>query len=276
MALSIGLALCAVLQLGAARLQAVEEGMIEKGVTAPSSRKELAFPSQGIIAKVNVKEGDVVTPKQPLMEQDARIELKRLEGLKLDADRSLIIRAKEATLDNKKVELQRRQKNYDEKAATEFELLQAKLDVVLAIAEVDVSKHEATVKTAEAELQQVRVDLMVLPSPVAGIVERLVQSEGEVADINKPSIIIVKNDPLYIDVKTLPTAIAQRFKKGDTLQVRYPNGEWQPAVINLLAPVADARAGTQSIRLEMANPENRSTGLEVEVRIPESAQTALR
>jgi len=109
---------------------------------------------------------------------------------------------------------------------------------------------------------------MQLASPTDGIVEKVVQTEGEMADINKPSIIIVKNDPLYIDVKTLPTSIVQKLQKGQSLDVKYPGGEWQPATINFVSPVADARSGTQAIRLEMANPEGRSTGLEVDVKIP--------
>lgn len=249
---------------------------IEGSVTAPSARRELAFPYQGLIGKVNVVEGEVIKAGQVLLVQDERIELKRLEGLTLEADRALVIAAKQAALENKAIELKRKTELFEGKALSESEFLSAQLEVVLAEAELNVSKHEEKSKIAEKQLQEVRVEYMTLKSPIDGIVEKIVQKEGEVADINKPSVIVVKNDPLYIEVKTLPVDLVQGLKKGQQLDVRYKGGEWMKAAISKIDPVADARSGTQGVRLEMANPENRSTGLEMEVKIPAASQTATR
>lgn len=242
---------------------------VVQGVTQPSLRKELAFSFQGIIAKVNVKDGDPVRANQELLRQDDRIEVARLEGLKLDADRTLLVKAKQATLDNKRLVLKRKEESYKKNALTITEFQEAQLDVVLAEAEVELARHEALTKQADVRLQTTHVELLTLTSPIDGIVERVIQTEGEVADIQKPSITVVKNDPLYIEIKTLRTSVVQRLKKGDTLAVRYPGEEgWQPATINLIAPVADARSDTQAIRLEMPNPQSRSTGLSIDVKIP--------
>ncbi len=253
-----------------------DEVRIEKGVTAPSSRRELAFPYQGIIGSVMVKEGDVIKSGDLLLKQDDRIELKRLSALSLEADRTLVIRAKQAALDNKEVELKRKTDLFERKAMSESEYLSAKLEVVLAQAELDVTKHEEKTKIAEKELQEIRVEYMSLRSPIDGIVEKVVQREGEVADINKASIIVVKNDPIYIEIKTLPVEVVQTLKKGQELQVRYKNEEWKTAKLTFITPQADARAGLHPIRLEMPNPENRSTGLEMEVKIPATPVTSAR
>ena len=77
-------------------------------------------------------------------------------------------------------------------------------------------------KSADVSLQTTHVELLALKAPIDGVVEKVIQTEGEVADIQKPSIVVVKNDPLYIDIKTLKTSIVQKLKKGDTLAVRYP------------------------------------------------------
>ncbi len=249
---------------------------IENAVTAPSSRRELAFPYQGLIGKVNVVEGEQIKAGQVLLVQDERIEQKRLEALTLESDRRLVIEAKQAALENKTVELKRKTELYNNRALSESEFLSAQLEVKLAEAEVNVSKHEEKTKVAEKELQEVRVEYMTLKSPIDGIVQKIVQKEGEVADINKPSVIVVKNDPLYIEIKTLPTDVVQGLRKGQELDVRYKGGEWKKAAIVKIDPVADARMGTQEVRLEMANPENRSTGLEMEVKIPAASQTAAR
>ncbi len=259
--------------LGSAAL-AEQETRLEKGTTAPSSRRELAFPYQGIIGQVAVKKGDVVKKGQILMKQDDRIELKRLEGLLLAADRALVIKAKQATLDNKQVELKRKTELFNRNALSESEFQSAQLEVVIAQAEVDVSKQEQKEKIAEKELQEVRVEYMTLRSPVDGVVLEIAQREGEVADIDKPSITILQNDPLHIDIKTLPAAVVAALKVGQELQVRYPDGQWQTAKLSYIAPLADPRAGTHPIQLEMSNPENRSTGLEVEVKIPVLPQAA--
>lgn len=260
----------------AARSPTQSIGRIEQGVTSPSSRRELAFPYQGIIGQVAVKEGDRVQKGAVLMKQDDRIELKRLEALALEADRSLVINAKQAALENKQVELRRKTELFNRKALSESEFLSAELEVKLAQAEVEVSRHEQKTKVSEKELQEVRVEYMTLKSPIDGIVEKIVQKEGEVADIDKPSIVIVKNDPMYIELKTLPTRVVQSLSSGQELDVRYPGGEWEKARINLIVPVADARADTQTIRLEMPNPQNRSTGLIMDVKIPEVSTTAQR
>jgi len=254
-----------------------QDDYIQKGVTQPSSRKELAFIYQGIIASSPVKKGDVVKVGQLLLKQDDRIELRRLDAMKLDADRSLLIKAKQATLDNKKVELKRKSDMFKSQALSESEFLQAELEVVLASAELDVTRHEEKIKAAETATQDVRVEQMELKSPIDGVVLDILQTAGEMADINRPSIVVIKNDPLYIEIKTLPYAIVGKLKPGDVLDVRYKENEpWQKATINFIAPEADARAGTQSIRLEMPNPEKRSTGVQIDVKIPADAAMAVR
>ncbi|HEX8340754.1 MAG TPA: HlyD family efflux transporter periplasmic adaptor subunit [Tepidisphaeraceae bacterium] len=241
---------------------------VEKGYTRPSSRKELAFSFQGLIGEVKVKEGQAVKAGDVLMMQDVRIEEARLAGLTLDADRTLVIEAKKAAHANKIVQLKRKQDLFSRGALSESELQEAELDVVLAAAEVEVEKHQQQVKVADVKLQDVRVDQMTMKAPVDGIVEKLNLGTGEVADIDKPAIVLLKNDPLYIEIKTLKTAVVAGLKGGQELQVRYPGEEWRPAKINQISAEADARSGMQAIRLEIANPEARSAGLEVEVRVP--------
>ena len=265
------LACCCVGGGPASAQSAVSRGVdvVVQGVTQPSLRTELAFSFQGIITKVNVKEGDSVGKQQELMRQDEVMDVAKLEGLKLDADQSIIVKAKQANLDKLKLVLTRKQDSYKKGATTITELQEAQNDVVQAEAEVEQANHIGLQKMTEVQQQTRHVELLTLKSPIDGIVEKVAQTAGETADMQKPSIIVVQNDPLYIDIKTLRTAVVQRMKKGDTLAVRYPGEEdWKPATINFIAPVADARADTQAIRLEMPNADGRSTGLSIDVKIP--------
>lgn len=242
---------------------------IIRGVTMPSSRKEMTFAYQGIIGKVSVKEGDHVKHGGTLMKQDDSVEQKRLEGLTLDADQSLMIKAKFATLENKQVELDRKTKLFNDKALSESEFLLAKLDVELADAEHELAKHQQKVKVAEQQTQEARVAQMTLYAPLECDVLKIIQSEGEMTDTQKPSIIVVTNNPLHIEVKTVPQATAENLKLGDELDVRYPGkSDWLKAKVIFIAPEADARAGTQTLKLELANPENRRSGSQIDVKFP--------
>jgi RND family efflux transporter MFP subunit len=248
--------------------------IVEKGYTKPSSRKELAFSFQGLIGEVKVKEGQAVKAGDVLMVQDVRIEQARLAGLTLDADRTLVIEAKKAAHANKIVQLKRKQDLFKRGALSESELQEAELDAVLAGAEVGVEKHQQEVKVADVKLQDIRVDQMTMTAPVDGIVEKLNLGTGEVADIDKPALVLLKNDPLYVEIKTLKANVVGGLKHGQELQVRYPGEDWRTAKINQISAEADARSGMQAIRLEMPNSEARSAGLEVEVRVPAAAVAA--
>lgn len=242
---------------------------IIRGVTMPSSRKEMTFAYQGIIGKVFVKEGDHVKLGQILMMQDDRVEQKRLEALTLDADRSALIKARLATLENKKVELDRKTRLFHDKALSESEYLSAKLEVEIAEAEYELAKQEQRVKVAERQAQEARVAQMSMPAPIDCDVQKIIQSEGEMTDTQRPSIVVVSNQPLHIEVKTVPQATAEHLKLGDELEVQYPGKpETMKAKIIYIAPEADARAGTQTVKLELPNPENRRSGAQIDVKFP--------
>lgn len=242
---------------------------VVRALTAPSARRELAFNSIGIIAKITVKENDTVKAGQEIARQDDLMEQKRLEAYKLDADVVLNVQAEEKTRDNKKVTLDRKIKiNEDSGRMNGSEVEEAQLDYDLSIIKVELAKREGRTKSAQVAMQEARLDQMKLLSPVDGVIEKLNLGEGEVADQGKPVVTVVRNDPLYIQVPQLSTEQVAKLKMGQELDVRYPGDkEWQKAKINFIAPVADAGSGTQSIRLEMTNPTGRSTGLDVEVRI---------
>ncbi len=240
------------------------------GITAPSEERKLLFPNPGVIAEAMVKEGDKVKAGQPVMKQDDREEAKRLEASKIAADvERLKIKANEADRDQKQVELTRKKELFTKKAVGLQELQEAELAVALAQANVEVAKGQALQADAQAAVQQVRVDQMTLKSPINGIVSQVGPGVGEFSNpqqFDKPTLTVVNNDPLWIEVKNLRTSEVARLKVGQTVPVRYAGETRQgPAKVIFISPVADARSDTQAVRLEMPNPDGRSTGLKVDV-----------
>ena len=251
------------------------------GITAPSEERKLLFPNPGVIADAMVKEGDKVKSGEAVMKQDDREEVKRFEAAKIAADvERLKITAQEKDRDQKQVELARKKDLYSKKAVGLQELQEAELAVALSQANVEVAKGQAEQADAQAAVQQVRVDQMTLKSPIDGIVSQVGPGAGEFSNpqqADKPTITIVKNDPLWIEVRNLRTGEVARLKVGQSIPVRYA-GETREAAAKVIfiSPVADARSDTQAVRLEMPNPDGRSTGLKVDVLLGADATASAR
>ena len=258
--------------VGAKGVLAGEEApAIYPAVTHPSEERSLGFSFPGIVREVQVKEGERVKQGQVLMKLDDRIEVNNLQSLKLVADSTLRVDYAQAELAQKKVVLKRLQELAEKNAASPTELEEAVLGAQLAETRLRLSEEEAQTKKLEMERQKVKVELMQIVSPIEGVVQRVGMKEGEVTEpgqTNRPAAVVVKNDPLQVEVY-LPAAKAADLKPGEALEVKYPGEEesWQKAVIKFLDPVADAGSGLRMLHLELPNPQNREAGRQVSVRM---------
>ena len=109
------------------------------------------------------------------------------------------------------------------------------------------------------------------------IVQKLNFNVGEMSDPqNKDgAIVVVKNDPLYVEIRGLTTMQVSTLKKDDKLQVRYLNDApdaWKEATIDYITPVADAGADRQLVRLSLPNPDGRAAGLRMELKMTKQLQ----
>ncbi len=238
--------------------------------TEPSKRSEMNFISMGIIKQVAVKEGDSVKMGQVLMTQDDDIEMAELERLKLEADSTARLDFAKADLDVKKKVAERKTKA-EGGVFSQSEIEEAQLDVVQREKQIDVTNLDLQGNKLKAKQQQIKVDKMQLHAQMDGLVEKIKIWEGEVAapDRDKPAIIIVKNDPCNVVIRELTTRQVAQLSLGESLEVKYPDEkDWQQAKISYIAPVADAASDTQVVKLELPNPQNRATGLPIQVRLP--------
>ena len=248
---------------------------VVRGITAPSERRQLSFSTIGVIRKMDVQEGDRVKRGDVLATQDDVVEQERLKAMLLDADVSLTIKAREKQRDVKKNVLERKKQINDSSGGMNTsEVEEAQLDYDLSVIEVAAARRDGESKSAQADVQKARLEQMKLPSPIDGIVLKIDQKAGELADTQKPVLTVIRNDPLNIELRQLSSAQVARLKAGQELPVRYPGGKtWGKAKITLIAPEADARSDTQMIRLTMPNPEQRSTGLPIEVDLGQIADS---
>lgn len=257
--------------LCAAGVAAGADPAVTIGSTAPSERRTFAFESPGVVAEVLVKDGDRVRKGQTLARQEGRMDQQELEVRRIDAESVVEIEAARKEHELRKIQYERKKTAPEGFSPTEIE----EARITMELAELKIAEAEQKKKQAQAVYmrQLVKVELGELVSKIDGIVEKVNVDAGEMADPQKPegAISVVNNDPLWVELPLLATWQVARLAVGQELQVRYkidPPDTWKPAKIIFISPVADARAGTQLVRLELPNSENRSSGLDVEVKLP--------
>lgn len=245
---------------------------IVQGTTAPNRRHEMPLPQMGTVKKVHVVEGQQVKVNDVLIEQDREVEEARLKALEIRADVALAVKGREVDFELRRVIYERVRAIFDQGGGNQSEVQEREAEMKLAAVAIDRERHEGSVAEAEAAAQRARIRQMTLRSPVEGFVERIDAAEGGVTDPQRPSIVIVRLNPLDVEIKSLTPDQVSSLRLGQTVQVRYPGEQdWAEATVKFIAPVVDARSGTQVIKLSLPNPELRYAGLRVEVRLPSRA-----
>jgi multidrug resistance efflux pump len=176
----------------------------------------------------------------------------------------------------KSVKLKRTEELFKQKNANYLEVEEARLEKERADASVKLAKQKRQVAEAQAATEQAKIDLKQIKAPFDGVISKLDTHVGEVAtnQADKPAFKVVRNDPLWVDAH-LPAVAAARLKKGQSLQVRYvAEDKWMPAEVLYLSPVVRPGSQTRMVRLQLPHPEERPSGLEVYVKLPDGQVAA--
>jgi multidrug resistance efflux pump len=251
---------------------------VVEAVTAPSDQRKLSFSFPGVVKEELVKEGDVVKSGQPLLVQDNEIELAELEHVKREAESDARIKYYDA-------DLTLRKKTYERKSKagvgvfSQAEIEEAEADMIKAERQIDVAHLDHAGEQTKAKQQALKVDRMTLRSPIDGKVQKIVVKAGEFAELDRerPAVVIIKNDPCWVECTELRSGQVAMLKVGDLMRVRYSEKEpWQNAKIIFIDPVTMGAGQTdnQRVRLELPNPQDRATGLVVQVELPQKLADA--
>jgi RND family efflux transporter MFP subunit len=254
-----------------------DSSQVVSAYTQPSERAQLAFKNPGVIGKIYVKEGDSVKAGQLLVSEDDRVEEKQYESLKLQGDSQVKPNAKKAELAVREHELARVTDLFNNKhVSSQEELEEAELNVDDAKGDYLSAVEDREVKNYDAQAMSAQLDQMTIKATFDGQVEDIVAEVGELANpqSEKPAVVIVKNNPLWVIVN-LPNHVTDKLQAGSTMDVRYADQDdptfaehqsWQKAQVNFVSPRGD---GTQRlVRLTLPNPENISSGRQVQVKLP--------
>jgi membrane fusion protein (multidrug efflux system) len=234
-----------------------------RAITKPSADVVQSFVQPGRIAAVHFKEGDAVKAGQALVQQDDAAEQVLLAQLKAQSEDMTQIRASEASLEQKKVDLQKLEKAAASNAATALEVEHARLDVTIAQLSLELAQFEHEQAGRKYQEQKVRVENMLLKSPIDGYIEKIEVEVGESVNTTTEVIRVVQVDPLWIDVP-VPLAQAAGLKTGMTAQVELAESGGKSLIgegrIIFVGAVADAASDTLRVKIEVPNKARRPAG----------------
>ena len=242
-----------------------------RAITTPSSDRILSFVQPGRIAEVHFTEGQWVKAGQVLVQQDDSVEQIQLAQLRATSEDMTQIQASEASLAQKKVDLEKIQKAAAQNAATELEVEHAKLSVTMAGLSLKLAKFEHDQDIRKYSEVKVQVEKMRLASPIDGRIEKINVETGESINALIDVVRVVKIDPLWIEVP-VPLDIATDLSVLKKAIVIFPSPNRASVEGNIIfiSAVADAASGTLRVRIEVPNKSNRPAGEHVEVVFPSS------
>jgi len=237
-----------------------------QAVTRPIADITLSFVQPGRIALIYFKEGDSVKGGHVLVQLDDTIERAQLAQIKAESENTTQIRASEASLAQRRVDLKKLEKAAARKAATELEVEHAKLSVQIAELSLELAKFEHEQAKRKYHEQSVRVENMRIKSPIDGRIEKIQVEAGESVNALADVIQVVQIDPVWIDVP-VPLVRASTLEPGKTAKVEFPGPQKTSTegTIVFVAAVADAASGTLRVRVEVPNKTRRPAGEHVVV-----------
>ena len=244
------------------------------GHTAPSEKRDQNFDLPGVVQKMLVKEGDVVKAGDLIAQQDTRADEAARDRAKVTAESDLEIRAEEAQLEKDTVDLRRKEDLHRKGAISPGEYDEAVLAVKIDKLKAENARREQLKAKYEVAESEAKIEMKKMYARIDGIVSQISTHEGELtnSDTQHPTVTLVKNDPLYVEVD-LPAEVVKQLKLKDTLNVQYVDekggNKWELAAVHFIKPEADPASNFNHVQLEMPNADHRSSGLQVMVRLPD-------
>ncbi len=243
-------------------------------IARPSGDVTLSFARPGRVGKVLVKEGQAVEAGDVLVQLDDEVERIRLARLKVKAENDTMVRAREAQLEQKKLDRKRCRDVAKQGAATELEVQHAELDVKVAELSLALAQLEQTQLRREYEEAKAELKRMTLVSPIEGLVQEIFVSKGESPGAHTKVIRLVKIDPLWADVP-VPPARAKDLTVGQGASVFVADDtKPHPGKIIFKSAVLDSASHTLTVRVEVPNPSGLPAGERVRVEFGKSKAAA--
>ncbi|MGQ1890035.1 efflux RND transporter periplasmic adaptor subunit [Thermophagus sp. OGC60D27] len=207
------------------------EQFIEATGNVSTDKNIIVSPeTAGVIQEIAVKEGEYVQKGQVLGRLNTDIIEQSIDEVKVN-------------LQMAKTLYQRRKNLWDQNIGSEVEFLQA----------------ESNMKALEKRLQglEAQLEMAVVKAPINGVLDDLIQKQGEMAGPAIPFARIVNLDDVYMTADVSEQYLG-KIHAGDTVLVSFPVlGIRKEATIFRTSSMIDPDSRTFSVRVNLTNPDQR-------------------
>jgi membrane fusion protein (multidrug efflux system) len=223
-------AVMALLQ-GSAFAQEWHEGLCVASVDA-----SLSFPIPGVLARIHLKEGELVKEGQVILELESEIESLEVERQKLAVEAA-------------RKDYERTKKAFDQGGSVRAEEMEQK-EAIWKIAQVEQRQAESQLRRRQ------------LTSPADGVVMDLFDLDrGEAVSANAPAARIVNTGACRFTAYVKGES-AHGFTKGSAVEIVFNGTGSEVAVagtVEFVAPAIEAASGLQEVRAVIDNKDGKIT-----------------
>ena len=229
-----------------------------QGFTEPYRDIDVSGSEPGILAAINVEEGDRVAKGDVLARMDSEL-------LEITLDIAESIKDSRGRLETAIEELELKtavvgklEKLHQRQHASRQELERAAAQQRIAEAHLKSVREELEVKKLEFQRAKIQLERRSLKSPAAGIVTRVFKNAGEMVSIADPVVVkIVQLDPLLV-VFLVPADRARELPRGKPVRVRFDEPtRTEKGIVEFVSPTIDPQSGLTRVRVRLENPKER-------------------
>jgi RND family efflux transporter MFP subunit len=214
------------------------------GTTFAHDESQVGPNLGGVLIKIFVKEGDRVKRGDPLFKQDTRDLQLRVEQARVGLEAAKInLRGLEAEYARSKTLLEGNALN-----RAQWDQIQTRYDS----ARIGVEQSQVSLQMAQKALDDATVR-----SPIDGVITAKLKSEGEMATMMPPTVVVIVQNLDTLDLKfRLPEHALATVKPGATLHARFGAlAVTREARIVRIQPAVDARTRTIELIAEISNKD---------------------
>ena len=227
-----------------------------EGFTEPFRVVNVATTETGVVAKVLVREGDLVKKGQELaaLDSDLHLTVLAIAAEQMKAVGRLQSAQSELELQQNKLEKLTllREKGH----ARQEEVERTRTDVAIARSHVLSIQEDLAVRKLEHEKASLQLARRTIHAPLDGVVTKTIKSEGEFVAPNDPVLItIAKLDPLLANFSVPSSQLAALHIGREVEVVLEASGIRVRGVVETISPVTDAASGTVPIKVLLENPK---------------------
>jgi RND family efflux transporter MFP subunit len=220
----------------------------------PHQVVQIGAAAPGVIDRVLVERGDVVTRGQVLVQLNSNVERAALAVARERAAQVGEVVVAKSSRELAQRELQRATELYEQNFVSRTYLDKQKSEVDVAGGRTDQANERRQLSVREVELAAAQLEQRTIRSPITGVVVERFLSQGEYVE-QKPLMRIAAVDPLRVDVLVPAAAFGQveLGAKGLVVPELFNKSE-HVAIVKTVDRVIDAASNTFRVRLELPNP----------------------